>query len=61
MLVGTQAEIDALLRAIVTSGLSLRALELTEEPLESLFFMLTESAPGSVPADLDRLPAGAPR
>ena len=61
VLVGPQPDIDAFLRALVTSGLSLRSLELTEEPLESLFFMLTESAPGSVPSDLDRLPVGAPR
>ncbi len=61
VVVGPQADLDALLGTLLTSGLSLRALELTEEPLESLFFMLTESAPGTVPADLDRLSAGVRR
>ncbi len=61
VLVGAQRDLDALLGKLVGSGLSLRGLALTEEPLESLFFMLTESAPGTVPDDLDRLPTGAPR
>jgi ABC-2 type transport system ATP-binding protein len=43
--VGPQAAIDEYARAILRDGLSLRGLEVTEEPLESLFFMLTE--PGS--------------
>jgi ABC-2 type transport system ATP-binding protein len=57
---GPQAGVDAYVRTLVTSGVALRDLELTEPPLEALFFMLTESAPGGVPADLDR-PAGAAR
>jgi ABC-2 type transport system ATP-binding protein len=50
---GRQSDVDAYVRALVTSGLTLRGLELTEAPLETLFFMLTETAPGGVPADLD--------
>jgi ABC-2 type transport system ATP-binding protein len=46
--------VDAYVRTLVGSGLALRDLELTEAPLEALFFMLTESAPGGVPSDLDR-------
>ncbi len=59
--VGPQRQVDAFVTTLVTSGLALRALELTEEPLESLFFMLTESAPSGVPAGLDRRSAGATR
>ncbi len=59
--VGSQTRVDAYVTALVTAGLALRALELTEEPLESLFFMLTESAPSGVPAELDRPTAGATR
>jgi ABC-2 type transport system ATP-binding protein len=42
----------------VSAGCALRGLELTETPLEALFFMLTESAPGGVPVDLDHQPTG---
>src|SRR3954454_9412829 len=56
---GRQADIDAYVKALVASGSALRGLELTEAPLEALFFMLTESAPGGVPVELDRQPAGA--
>ncbi|MCW2983888.1 MAG: Ribose import ATP-binding protein rbsA [Conexibacter sp.] len=56
---GRQAEIDAYIKTIVGGGLALRGLALTEAPLEALFFMLTESAPGVVPVDLT--PAGARR
>jgi ABC-2 type transport system ATP-binding protein len=45
--VGPQEAIDEYARAILRDGLSLRSLEVTEEPLESLFFMLTESEPAS--------------
>ena len=58
---GAQAGVDAYVRTIVTDGLAVRTLELTEAPLEALFFMLTESAPGGVPNDLDRPTAGATR
>jgi ABC-2 type transport system ATP-binding protein len=40
---GSQADVDQLVRALVDVGLALRALELSEAPLETLFFMLTES------------------
>jgi ABC-2 type transport system ATP-binding protein len=56
---GHQADIDAYIKTIVGGGLALRGLALTEAPLEALFFMLTESAPGGVPVDLT--PAGARR
>ena len=58
---GRQEDVDAYVSALVTSGIAIRSLELTEAPLEALFFMLTESAPGGVPNDLDRRPAGAAR
>jgi ABC-2 type transport system ATP-binding protein len=58
---GPQAAVDAYVRTLVTSGLALRNLELTEAPLEALFFMLTESAPGGVPSNLDRGLTGASR
>ena len=46
---GSQDDIDQLVRALVDQGLALRALELSEAPLETLFFMLTEShSDGSV-------------
>ena len=56
---GPQADVDDFVRALVGAGLTLRGLALAEAPLESLFFMLTESAPGAVQANLDRQPAGA--
>jgi ABC-2 type transport system ATP-binding protein len=40
---GMQGDVDAYVRALVGTGISLRALELSEAPLEALFFMLTES------------------
>jgi ABC-2 type transport system ATP-binding protein len=58
---GPQAEVDAYVRSLVLSGLTLRGLEQTEAPLEALFFMLTEAAPGGVPSDLDHRLAGAAR
>jgi ABC-2 type transport system ATP-binding protein len=50
--VGDRDAIDDLVRTIVASGIALRSLTPTEAPLETLFFMLTESAPGGVPTDL---------
>jgi len=50
---GAQSDVDAYISALVGAGLQLRGLELTETPLEALFFMLTESAPGGVPHELD--------
>src|SRR3954469_16585141 len=58
---GAQEQIDAYITTIVTAGVPLRGLELTEAPLESLFFMLTESAPGGVPHELDHPTAEAAR
>jgi ABC-2 type transport system ATP-binding protein len=40
--VGGQHQLDAFVRDILGAGLSLHSLEVTQEPLESLFFMLTE-------------------
>ncbi|MCW3038303.1 MAG: transporter related [Solirubrobacterales bacterium] len=57
--VGAQPDVDAYVRALVADGVALRGLELSEAPLESLFFMLTESAPGGVPADLAHPVTGA--
>ena len=42
---GSQEQVDELVRALVQDGVSLRAFELSEAPLETLFFMLTESEP----------------
>ena len=41
--VAPQPDLDGYVREILAAGLSLRSLEITEEPLESLFFMLTEA------------------
>jgi len=54
---GAQTDVDAFVRNLVTNGLALRTIEYSEAPLEALFFMLTESAPGGVPVEL--MPAGA--
>jgi ABC-2 type transport system ATP-binding protein len=58
---GPQADVDAYITALVTAGIALRGLALTETPLEALFFMLTETTPGSIPIDLDRPMTGAAR
>jgi ABC-2 type transport system ATP-binding protein len=50
---GPQEEVDALIADVVNGGIALRGLSLDETPLEALFFMLTESAPGGPTADLD--------
>lgn len=39
---GAQDAVDAFIRRVVSDGIALRRLELTEAPLEALFFMLTE-------------------
>ncbi len=59
VITGAQSDVDAYVKALADADVAVRGLALTEEPLESLFFMLTESAPAGVPADLDRRPAGA--
>jgi ABC-2 type transport system ATP-binding protein len=41
--VGPQGEVDRFIRAIVEDGVALRSLEYAETPLETLFFMLTET------------------
>ncbi len=53
VITGPQADVDRYIRALVSEGVALRGLTLTEEPLESLFFMLTESAPEHVPTILE--------
>jgi ABC-2 type transport system ATP-binding protein len=50
---GSQAQVDALIAALVAAGIGLRGLALSETPLEALFFMLTESAPDAPTADLE--------
>jgi ABC-2 type transport system ATP-binding protein len=55
---GEQSDVDDYVRTLVKSGIALRRLELTEEPLESLFFMLTESGPRAA-VDHDSQPAEA--
>ncbi len=42
---GGQEDVDRLVRVLVREGLALRALEVSETPLETLFFMLTETEP----------------
>ena len=51
---GPQERVDQLVRALVDAGLALRALELSETPLETLFFMLTESHSDGVGARAER-------
>jgi ABC-2 type transport system ATP-binding protein len=58
---GPQAAVDLYVAALVDAGIALRGLELTEAPLESLFFMLTESSPGGVPVGLGSDLTGASR
>jgi ABC-2 type transport system ATP-binding protein len=49
---GSQGALDAYVGALVRSGIAPRALSLDEAPLESLFFLLTESTPDSPPSAL---------
>ena len=56
---GAQAHVDAYVRDLVAAGLALRSLTLEETPLETLFFMLTESSPDGVPAALGTAPGAA--
>ncbi|MGI5239895.1 ABC transporter ATP-binding protein [Dactylosporangium sp. CA-139066] len=51
---GDEAALDALIADLVTAGIGLRGLALSETPLEALFFMLTETAPDAPTADLHR-------
>jgi ABC-2 type transport system ATP-binding protein len=57
---GEQEAVDGFVGELVAAGVRLRGLELTETPLEALFFMLTEAAPGGVPYELGHA-AGATR
>ena len=41
---GPQPAVDAYVASVVAAGIALRTLELTETPLETLFFELTEAA-----------------
>jgi ABC-2 type transport system ATP-binding protein len=50
---GAQPAVDAYVSALVAAGLALRGYSLEETPLETLFFMLTESSPETVPEALD--------
>ena len=59
VITGEQTDVDAYIKALAEADIAVRGLELTEEPLESLFFMLTEGARGGVPPDLDRPATGA--
>ncbi len=58
---GAQTQVDAYLAELARHGIVPRALALDEAPLESLFFMLTESTPESLPDGLDAPLAGAGR
>jgi ABC-2 type transport system ATP-binding protein len=44
---GPQSEIDALIAKVIGEGIALRELARRETPLESLFFMLTETPAGA--------------
>ena len=58
---GPQDVVDAYVAALARDGVALRALTLGEAPLESLFFLLTETAPESGPAPLGAPATGARR
>jgi ABC-2 type transport system ATP-binding protein len=49
---GSQASVDAYVAELVRSGIAPRALALDEQPLEALFFLLTETTPETVPSAL---------
>jgi ABC-2 type transport system ATP-binding protein len=48
---GTQPSVDAYVKALIQHGLSLRRFELTETPLQTLFFNLTEAEPAAAHAE----------
>jgi ABC-2 type transport system ATP-binding protein len=52
LVAGPQASVDEYVASLVGRGVALRTLTYTEAPLETLFFMLTETSPGSVPVEL---------
>src|SRR6195952_465649 len=56
---GAQPAVDAYVAAVVAAGISLRGFSLHEAPLESLFFLLTEASPETVPDGLDTAASGA--
>jgi ABC-2 type transport system ATP-binding protein len=58
---GPQPRVDDFVHAVTAAGIALRGLSLDEAPLESLFFMLTETSPGRVPVALGGIPTGATR
>jgi ABC-2 type transport system ATP-binding protein len=58
---GAQPAVDAYIAALVGAGIALRGFSLQEAPLESLFFLLTETSPETVPDMLDPDPNGARR
>jgi ABC-2 type transport system ATP-binding protein len=49
---GNQREVDAYVCALAAHGIAVRSLTLEETPLETLFFMLTETSPSDVPDGL---------
>jgi ABC-2 type transport system ATP-binding protein len=58
---GVQPQVDGYIAALVRAGIALRGLALAEAPLESLFFMLTETTPETVPDEFDAERSGARR
>jgi ABC-2 type transport system ATP-binding protein len=50
---GSQHAVDGYIAALVRAGIVPRTLTLDEQPLEALFFLLTESSPESVPSALN--------
>src|ERR1700712_2799372 len=58
---GAQPAVDSYVSTLVAAGISLRGFSLEEAPLETLFFLLTESSPETVPDTLDTNHSGARR
>lgn len=50
---GDQQHVDAYICALAAHGIAVRSLTLEETPLETLFFMLTETSPPDVPDGLN--------
>lgn len=47
---GGPPHLDAYVADLIAAGVALRGLSAAQTPLESLFFMLTESTPEAAPA-----------
>ena len=54
---GAQHRVDSYVTELVRRGIVPRSLVLHEAPLESLFFLLTESSPGAPPGGTGPIPA----